>query len=175
MTELERKWRLFSVPDLDRYIVFDISQGYLIQDDDFEEMVIKSVFDKAVNGLMETAKNDVFCTITSTLGNGPERESWGKAIPIWLYDKLQEKANGFIYKTMLEFRDYSSDDNLCYQIDIYKGYLKGLIVLEIEFSSIEAANDFVLPEWVGKAIDVTGDSRYNNANLSRITGLEWLD
>ncbi|MBX2813186.1 MAG: CYTH domain-containing protein [Myxococcales bacterium] len=52
------------------------------------------------------------------------------------------------------------------ELDIYHGLHDGLIVLEQEFATIEEAETFVPPLWVGK--EVTDDPKYTNAELARL-------
>jgi CYTH domain-containing protein len=56
------------------------------------------------------------------------------------------------------------DDDLVAELDIYDGPLEGLVVVEVEFSSPDAADSFTPPSWFGD--EVTGDSRYANADLA---------
>lgn len=51
------------------------------------------------------------------------------------------------------------------EIDLFEGELAGLVLLEVEFPSMEAAECFVPPAWFGR--EVTQDPAYHNANLSR--------
>lgn len=53
------------------------------------------------------------------------------------------------------------------ELDIYEGDLAPLMVLEVEFKSVEDMESFVLPSEFGTVVDVTGDERYSNAALSR--------
>ncbi len=50
------------------------------------------------------------------------------------------------------------------ELDIYEGDLEGLVSAEIEFESIQAAEQFEVPTWLGR--DVTEDSRFKNQNLA---------
>ena len=50
-----------------------------------------------------------------------------------------------------------------YDIDFFHGPLEGLIIIEREFSSVEEANAFEVPIWIGR--EVTNDPAYINANL----------
>lgn len=50
------------------------------------------------------------------------------------------------------------------EVDVYEPPLDGLIVAEVEFSDIVAANNFSPPEWFGK--EVTGETRYKNQTLA---------
>ena len=51
-----------------------------------------------------------------------------------------------------------------FELDIFKGKLKELHIVEIEFNSIEEANKFIPPQWFGK--EVTDDKRYRSKNLA---------
>jgi adenylate cyclase len=50
------------------------------------------------------------------------------------------------------------------EIDIYTGRHEGLVVAEVEFSSVESARRFHPPSWFGE--DVTGSPRYSNVRLA---------
>ena len=60
-----------------------------------------------------------------------------------------------------------ADDSspLIAEIDLYGGDLDGLCTIEVEFTSVEAANSFDPPEWFGR--EVTGDRRWTNNVLAR--------
>lgn len=49
-------------------------------------------------------------------------------------------------------------------LDIYRGKLRGLKIVEVEFNSIKEANNFMPPDWFGK--EVTYDRWYKNKNLA---------
>jgi len=63
----------------------------------------------------------------------------------------------FIYKTRYEI----SADKHIWEIDIFHGENKGLVVAEIELS--KECDKFDLPAWVVE--EVTNDPRYYNSNL----------
>ncbi len=48
-----------------------------------------------------------------------------------------------------------------WEVDVFKGANDGLIMAEIELEFVD--QEFVKPAWIGR--EVTGDSRYYNANL----------
>ncbi|MGN0169672.1 MAG: CYTH domain-containing protein [Lachnospiraceae bacterium] len=50
------------------------------------------------------------------------------------------------------------------ELDVFEEDLAPLILAEVEFASIEAANSFVAPDWFAK--EVTDDPRYQNCNLT---------
>jgi CYTH domain-containing protein len=49
-----------------------------------------------------------------------------------------------------------------FEVDVFKGAHRGLVIAEIEFDNERA--QFDRPEWLGK--EVTGEERYYNANLA---------
>ena len=50
------------------------------------------------------------------------------------------------------------------ELDVFCGPLKGLVLAEVEFSSIEDSRQFAPPDWFGA--DVTGDGRFKNRHLA---------
>lgn len=51
------------------------------------------------------------------------------------------------------------------ELDLFQPPFQGLILAEVEFSSVEEAEAFTPPDWFDT--DVTYDSAYQNSNLSR--------
>ena len=58
------------------------------------------------------------------------------------------------------------EDGHTAELDIFEGKFAGMLLIEVEFNSIEDANSFVPPKWFGK--DVTNDGHYHNSYLSKI-------
>jgi CYTH domain-containing protein/predicted ATPase len=56
-------------------------------------------------------------------------------------------------------------DNYTMELDVYRGELAGLVIVEVEFPSVEEMNAFVPPPRFN-LIDVTSDKRYSNKSLS---------
>ena len=50
------------------------------------------------------------------------------------------------------------------EVDIYHGISEGLITTEVEFNTIEEAENFISPEWFGK--DISLDPKYKNTFLA---------
>lgn len=78
------------------------------------------------------------------------------------YEHLLKKADGNIItkdRYLLPL-----DNDLVIELDIFKGAFDGMVLAEVEFPDIEAANNFVPPEWFTK--DVTYDTNYHNSVLS---------
>ena len=57
------------------------------------------------------------------------------------------------------------NDGLTAELDIYHGELSGLIIVEVEFSSLGDALCFLPPQWFGE--DVTENNAYKNKNLAK--------
>lgn len=81
------------------------------------------------------------------------------------YEHLLTKADGnVITKTRFLIPIH---DNLTAELDIFEGKFAGMLLVEVEFASVEQANSFVPPEWFGD--DVTNDRRYHNSYLSKLS------
>ena len=63
----------------------------------------------------------------------------------------------------LPFRGY------VWEVDVFEGVNRGLVLAEVEMESIEARPE--LPEWIDE--EVTGDRRYFNACLSECPFSKW--
>ncbi len=50
------------------------------------------------------------------------------------------------------------------ELDIYEGIFKGLVVVEVEFETIEDANAFTPPDWFGE--DISNNIEYRNKILA---------
>jgi CYTH domain-containing protein len=89
-----------------------------------------------------------------------EREFW---ITEQEYNTLMKKIEGnIIYKTRYQGLD---ENGVMFAIDIFKGDLAGLAYYEVEFPSVEEANKYTPPDWVG--LDVTNDKRYKHGSLAQ--------
>ncbi|MFI1913337.1 hypothetical protein [Nocardia sp. NPDC020380] len=58
------------------------------------------------------------------------------------------------------------------EVDVFEGRLTGLVTVEVEFESTEAAHDFVAPAWFGP--ETTHDPRFQNRSLALIADLTEL-
>src|SRR5947199_335103 len=56
-------------------------------------------------------------------------------------------------------------DGLDYELDVYGGWLSGLMTAEIEFPSLGASAAFQPPSWLGQ--EVTSDPSYKNQALAQ--------
>lgn len=80
------------------------------------------------------------------------------------YDHLVQKIDGrLIEKTRYLI---PLDGGLTAELDVFEGDLAPLTLVEVEFDSVDAANEFTAPDWFGE--DVTESGKYHNSYLSRL-------
>ena len=58
------------------------------------------------------------------------------------------------------------EGGLIAELDVFKDRLCGLVFVEVEFPSLDAANNFKKPDWLGK--DVSDDKRYRNSKIVKL-------
>ncbi len=91
------------------------------------------------------------------------REEEEYEISEYSYERLKELT---ISATLIKTRYYLPlDDRLEAEIDVYGGSLSGLTVAEVEFKSLEEAQNFAAPAWFGE--EITYDKSYKNKNLAK--------
>ena len=141
--EIERKFLVKELPDLSKYEYVDIEQGYLST-----SPVVRI-----------RKKNDKY--ILTYKGSGlMAREEIEASLTEEAYQHLLEKIDGYPItkrRYMIPFEDYMIE------LDVFEGHMKGLIMAEVEFASMEDAKGFNPPQWFGA--DVTEDRRYHNSNM----------
>jgi adenylate cyclase len=155
MIEIERKFLVLSEAfKLESIRQNKIAQGYL-----------SSVPERTVRIRI---KNDTgYITIKGKSSvSGLSRLEWEKEISLedaQLLLSLCEK--GVVEK----IRHEVPVGNHIYEVDVFEGENKGLIMAEIELSS--ETESFLIPDWLGE--EVTNDPRYYNSYLSKNPYLIW--
>lgn len=145
--EVERKWLVTELPDLNGLKGKEVVQGYIAVTSDGTEVRVRQKGDK----YFQTIKSDgglVRCEIEIELQKAQYDALW------------QVTAGRRLEKTRYEI----VVDEAKIELDVYKGTLTGLIVAEVEFPSVRAAEKFSQPAWFGQ--EVTEDKRYRNRNLA---------
>lgn len=80
------------------------------------------------------------------------------------YEHLKEKADGnIISKTRYLIPD--SDGVHTIELDVFDKPFAPLVLAEVEFESMEAADAYQMPEWFRE--DVTDQPAYHNSNMSK--------
>jgi adenylate cyclase len=145
VAEIERKFLVDRLPQgLGQGA--SIRQGYVALDDATEVRI--------------RAKGDER-TLTIKGGRGIERAEVELDITHVQFEELWELANG---RTLTKARHEVPIESGLAEVDIYDGSLAGLVVVEVEFHSMQAAEAFEPPDWFGA--ELTGDVRYSNARLA---------
>lgn len=150
MIEIEKTFLVKKVPsDLNLYKVYKIKQGYISQ---------------APSPLRIRQKNDKF-EITKKIPLKEGDYSSVEEINIPLTEKEFNKL-WTLSERYLEKDRYivPIENNLIAELDIYKGELKGLIVVEVEFESEEQMNLFKPLDWFGR--DITQEEFSSNSFLA---------
>ena len=81
------------------------------------------------------------------------------------YEHLKGKVDGhLITKTRYIIPFKSDGKEYKIELDVFHGRLEGLVFAEVEFASVEEANNFRKPEWFGE--EVSSDKRYRNGFLT---------
>lgn len=155
MNEIERKFLVKSAAFLSESTKSNrIVQGYLNSNPDRTVRV-------RIKG------NAGFLTIKGK-GNesGTTRFEWEKEIPVAEAAQLLLLCEeGVIDKIRYEI----PFGKHLYEVDVFEGDNKGLIVAEIELN--DENESFEKPDWLGE--EVTGEKRYYNASLSILSYKNW--
>lgn len=97
------------------------------------------------------------------------REEYNLPLTEEAYDHLLTKIDGnIITKTryIIPFDKNNINKPLTIELDVFEGKFAGLYLAEIEFESVEDANEFLPPYWFGE--DVTYDGAYHNSRMSML-------
>ncbi|MTH77877.1 CYTH domain-containing protein [Paracoccus aestuariivivens] len=146
--EIERKFLLRKLPDLEHVPSVEIRQGYITAPQDTTEVRLRQSGEGhflSVKGGAGLVRSEREVTISAQQFQLLWPETTGRRI---------EKTR---YKGQLP-------DGLTYELDVYAGSLERLFTVEVEFPSEANANAFSVPDWFGK--DVTLDKRYRNKSLA---------
>ena len=161
--EIERKFTIKKLPNnLMQYEKKEIEQAYLC---------------KRHTIRIRKSNEDYILTYKSKQGVVTEENATARCneeveLPLTkeAYEHLKEKADGqIIVKTRYLI---PIEQNRKIELDVFHGYLEGLVFAEVEFGSEEEAAAYQLQDWFLK--DVTFDRRYSNAVMTKYNTLEEL-
>lgn len=149
--EIERKYLVGSLPEnLDAFPHVEIEQGYLCTS---PTLRIRRMGDSFILTVKEKMHS-----LTSAIVNREEEFFLSSES----YARLRGKCEGI----MVEKTRYRIPvGKYTAELDIFHGRHEGLLLVEVEFPSVEAANAFTPPAWFGQ--DVSNDPRYRNSWLAR--------
>jgi len=145
--EIERKFLIKDAPEnMDTLTQWEIIQGYICSEKERE---------------IRLRKEEGKYYLTIKCGRGETRSENEIELSRKQFNSIWPTIIGNkIEKTRYEI----PYDNRTIQLDIFKGYLHGLVLAEVEFNSEEDSANFLPPEWFGD--DVTQDEGYKNKSLA---------
>ncbi|MBE0497369.1 MAG: CHAD domain-containing protein [Campylobacterales bacterium] len=152
--EIERKFRLDSV---------NLLKGLMQEGLRVSETSLCQVYTRIDKEGQERIRSTGSAFIkTQKRGKGLAREEIEEEVSAQAYHEAFACAIGNpIEKKRYSFKLQSYE--AC--IDVFEGALSGLVLLEVEFDTLEHAYDFTLPAFEG-AVEVTEDERYKNHMLA---------
>ena len=145
--EIERKFLVAQLPDnLDNCNCRYIEQGYLST-----KPVVR----------VRRDNDDYYLTYK---GSGMmAREEYNLPLTKDSYEHLIKKADGnIITKKRYEIPD---GNGYTIELDIFDGAFNGTVIAEVEFNTIEEADNYIMPEFFTE--DVTNNPEYHNSNMSK--------
>ncbi|MDO4940449.1 MAG: hypothetical protein Q4E33_02005 [Erysipelotrichaceae bacterium] len=150
--EIERKWIIDfdDIPyNLSNYNQLDIEQAYIMSKPTIRIRKISNL-------------NKYILTVKSSSKDKISRQEYEIEINKELYDELLTKKKGL---TISKTRYCIPVDKYIYEIDLFHNEYEGLAYLEIEFSTIEEAKEYIEPSWIKK--EVTFLKGYSNSSLAK--------
>jgi len=164
--EIERKFTVKYLPKhLERYEKKEIEQAYLCT----------GAYGTVIR--VRKSNEDYILTYKSKQGlilpeNVSSRICEEVEVPLTkeAYLHLTEKADGQVIRKTRYLIPIEGNKKI--ELDVFHGYLTGLVFAEIEFESEEEAKKYELPDWFLE--DVTFDRRYSNAFMTQFHSLEEL-
>lgn len=153
--EIEKKFLIKELPNnLDSFEYKIIEQGYLST-----EPVVR----------VRRSNNKYYLTYK---GSGMlAREEYNLPLTEESYNHLVKKADGNIIGKKRYLIPIEGTE-LTIELDVFNPPFAPLIMAEVEFPSVDAANAFVKPDWFGE--EVTNDRKYHNSNMSKMDIREWI-
>ncbi len=150
--EIERKYLVRQLPQkLEQYEFLDIEQGYLNE--------------KPVMRIRRMNEEYRFTYKSKENGQSGQPVCVSQEVELPLtaeaYEHLKKKTDGILIEKTRYRIPY---DTHVIELDIFHGMYEGMIVAEVEFSSVEEAETFEPPDWFGQ--NVSGDIHYSNAWLA---------
>ena len=154
MIEKERKFKVKSKKFISfSHKVINIKQGYLSKDNNLAVRVRIS------------DKKAYLCIKGPTCKSGISRFEFEKKISLIEGTKLLKLC---LPRIIFKKRYLIEYKNQLLEVDVFEGFLKGLILAEIELNS--KSQKIYLPDWVGE--EVTGVKTFYNSQLSKLTDSE---
>lgn len=155
MLEIERKFAVKSTNFLaNAKESYKITQGYLNTDKN-----------RTVRVRIKGSKG--FITVKGiSSADGLSRFEWEKEIDVKDAEALLLLCEDFVID---KTRYIIPFDNVVFEVDVFEGSNKGLVIAEVELETTD--QQFDKPDWLGE--ELTGDERFYNAYLSNMPFTSW--
>ena len=145
--EIERKWRVKTLPEgLSDFKCIDMEQAYL--------NVSPTVRIRREN-------NEYFLTYKGK-GEGIAHTEYNLPIDKAAFEHMLKKADGRTIRKKRYVIPLSG--GLKAELDIFGEPFEPLMIVEVEFDSLDEADTFKAPDWFGE--DVSRDPRFKNAAMA---------
>lgn len=145
--EIERKFLIKKLPEqLESYEKKQISQGYL-----------------CTNPVVRIRRSDEEYYLTYKGKGFMVREEYNLPLTAEAFEHMLPKIDGILIDKIRYL--IPLDEKHTAELDIFQGRLEPLRLVEVEFETVEDAENFVVPDWFGD--EVTDKSEYTNSSLSK--------
>lgn len=145
--EIERKYLIHTLPEnLENYPQKRIEQGYLCT-----SPVVR----------IRRQNDEYFLTYKSK--GLMSREEYNLPLTKEAYEHLKPKADGYLISKVRYLLPL--DDTHTIELDVFDAPFAPLYLAEVEFATLEEAQNFTPPDWFGE--DVTFDINYHNSAMSQ--------
>lgn len=151
--EIERKFLIKEMPDLDKYPFKKLTQGYL---------------NTSPTVRVRQEGEEYYLTYKSKSIDNIAREEYNLPLTREAFEHLIAKADGNIISKVRYFIPLGKNkegSELTLELDVFEPPFAPLIFGEVEFPSIEEAKSFEAPDWFGA--DVTDQREYYNSEMSK--------
>lgn len=148
--EIERKFLINQMPDLSKYSYKKLIQGYL-----------------NTHPTVRIRKEDDEYYMTYKGSGFIAKEEYNLPLTKEAFEHMLPKCDGnVISKTryLIPLGENECGSQLTAELDVFDAPFEGLIFAEVEFPTLDEANNFKVPSWLGE--DVTDKKEYYNSYLS---------
>ena len=146
--EIERKFLVKDLPEhLEQYEQKRIAQGYL-----------------CTNPVVRIRRSNEEYYLTYKGKGLLAREEYDLPLTAESFEHMLPKIDGILIDKVRYL--IPLEDGHTAELDIFQGKLTPIRLVEVEFDSVEEAEQFVAPDWFGE--DVTYSPKYYNSNLSKM-------
>ena len=148
--EIERKFLVKQLPEnLESYSHSRLTQSYISRSPVIRLRKIEK-------------EEEVSYVLTVKSGGLSVRQEFELPLQEADYERLFQKVEGRVLQKVRYL--IPLEDGYTAELDRFEGELEGLLLVEVEFPSVEAMNAFAAPDWFGE--DVSGSAKYHNSVLS---------